>query len=94
MYYGHIRGNDILLTGIVRKSKGYTIEFLFKKSKKQSSLPLSEIVIMLDKIPNYEITEWFQGMITPMCSEGNKLAELIKSDLKSGKCTIVKSVGG
>lgn len=94
MYYGHSKSGDILLTGIVRKNKGYTVEFLFKKSKRQSSLPLSEVIIMLDKKSNYEITEWFQGMITPMCSEGNTLAELIKSDLKSGKCIIVKSIGG
>lgn len=88
MYYGHIKRGSVLLTGIIKKGKGYTVEFTFKNSGKECSKSLSEIVTMLNYAPDYQITEWFRGMVSPLSQEGNKLADIISSDLKSGKCTI------
>lgn len=88
MYYGHIKSGAVLLTGIVKKGRGYTVELLFRGTNKKCSKSLSEVVIMLNSIPDYQITEWFRGMLSPLSQEGNKLADVISADLRSGKCTI------
>ena len=91
MYCGNIKSDCILLTCIISRNREYIVEYDSKKTKKQNSINLSEIINVLRQLHNYEITEWFQGMITPIGEVGDELLKLIKSDIKKGKCIISKT---
>ena len=81
---------EVVLTGIITKDDEYMVEFINRHSKKQHTMSIPSLFKHLECSRVYYITEWFQGMITPMGEEGSRLNSLIKSDLKTGKCLIIK----
>lgn len=81
---------EVVLSGIFTKDDEYMVEYINRHSNKQYTISLPNLLKHIECSEVYYITEWFQGMITPMGEEGSKLNAVIKSDLKTGKCLIIK----
>jgi hypothetical protein len=96
MYYGHIGGNNLVITNIYRKQGGYKVRYFFKKSNRTGTLhseSASEMVNMIDHIPSYYVS---YDVVATLCEieSRSKFAKQVIKDLHNGKAEKIDLVYG